>query len=73
MLVAGVAITIISLFALRISWGFLKKSNSNNKPQSNDAGMLPELYKKTFRNPKAILRLSLVGIVVGVILIILAS
>ncbi len=73
MLVAGVAITIISLFALRISWGFYKKRNSNNKPQSNNKGMLSELYKNTLGNPRAILILSVLGIVIGVTLIIVAN
>ena len=70
MIVVGIVVLLISLFFAWFSWGFLRRNNEIKRLASSDTGIPTKLDKKNFGSPGIFLIFSVIGILLGVLLII---
>ncbi len=70
MIVAGILVFLISLLFAWSSWGFLRRNNEIKRLMSSNTGISIKLDKKIFGSPGTFFLFSVIGILLGVLLII---
>lgn len=70
LIAVGCLVLVVSIFFAWMSWGFLNRNKQIVKELSHSSGIPVELDKHNFGNPSAGLIVSLLGILLGALLII---